>query len=606
MSIIVPPYRLFDCIQCQKELGEIPNALNAKRNKKWEAFSTKEIALYSLEIAAGLLSCVDIKFVEGNEEETTKIAIISSSCPEWMIIDMAVQQTGAILVPLYPTTNPLEIVHILNEAEVKAIFVGSEELYKTIEALKPQLPSLQYIYIISPHPTLPNLQILKQQSNAQLIEEVKKITKRISPHHVVTMIYTSGTTGLPKGVVLTHQNIISSIFLCKDFVPMKTQLGIRTLSFLPLNHIFEKTISYVYLFSGFQIYYAESLDTIAHNLQEVKPHYFTTVPRLLEKIYEKIIAKGNALTGIKRKLFFWSLSLANQFDYIEKKKCNYQLQLWIARKLVFSKWQAALGGEIKAIIVGGAAAPEKILHIFGGAGIRIIEGYGPTENSPVITANRLLPKQNMIGSVGLPLAGIEVKLADDGEICVKGSTVMKGYYKKPELTKACIIDGWYHTDDLGQWIEKNENKFLKIIGRKKELFKTSGGKFVAPVAIENKFKLNMYVNQIMIVGENRKFVIALIVPNFINLIEWLKKNNISFNDSTEDLKKIIQLPIVLSLFDNIIKSVNTNLNHVEQIKKFTLLLNEWTIEKNEITPKLSMKRKIIENNYKTNIEALYE
>jgi long-chain acyl-CoA synthetase len=370
------------------------------------------------------------------------------------------------------------------------------------------------------------------------------------------------------------------------------------LSFLPLNHIFEKCVSYIYLFSGIGIYYAESLDTIGANLKEVKPDGFTTVPRLLEKVFERIMETGSQLTGIKKKLFFWSVRVAEQYQTPAAKSSSYKSKLSIANKLVFSKWREALGGNIKFIVTGGAACQVKLLRIFNAAKIPVYEGYGPTENSPVIAVNRCSPDDSMIGTVGPVLDGIELKLADDGEICVKGATVMKGYYKRPDLTAETIIDGWLHTGDIGVWVN---NKFLKITDRKKEMFKTSGGKYVAPQALENIFKGSPFIEQIMVIGEGKKFVSALIVPAFSYLKTWMQLHNIAITSNKDAIKN----PEVIKKYSSVVDEINKQFNHVEQIKKFELLPAEWSLDTGEMTPKLSLKRKVVMEKFKDVIDRIY-
>jgi long-chain acyl-CoA synthetase len=430
------------------------------------------------------------------------------------------------------------------------------------------------------------------------IQQVEGIKNSIPKEHVATIIYTSGTTGTPKGVMLTHENIVSNAFFSKQSFPFEDNPSYKVLSFLPLNHIFEKCVTYIYLFSGISIYYAEGLETIGDNLKEIKPDGFTTVPRLLEKVFEKIMTTGSKLTGIKKKLFFWSVSLAEKYDNNVSGGTWYNLQLSIANKLVFSKWREALGNNIKFVITGGAACQLKLLRIFNAAGVPVYEGYGPTENSPVISVNRKAEGQTKLGTVGPPLDGIEVKLAEDGEICVRGPSVMKGYYKRPDLTAEAIIDGWLHTGDIGVW---DEGKFLKITDRKKELFKTSGGKYVAPQPIENKLKESPFIEQIIVVGSGRKYVGALIVPSFTALQNWARENNIVYlNPET-----IIKEQRVIELYKDIIQQYNPNFNQVEQIKKFELLPKEWNIESGEMTPKMSLKRKVIMEKYQDKIEEIY-
>jgi long-chain acyl-CoA synthetase len=398
--------------------------------------------------------------------------------------------------------------------------------------------------------------------------------------------------------MLSHKNIYSNVMMSKESFPFKDAPGTKVLSFLPLNHIFEKACTYIYLFSGISIYYAENLETIGDNLREVKPDGFTTVPRLLEKVFEKIMAKGKELTGTKRKLFYWAVDLADRYDNTQSGGIWYNMQLALVNKLIFSKWREALGGRVSFIITGGAACQIKLLRIFNAAQIPVYEGYGPTENSPVITVNRQEPGGMKFGTVGPVTSGQEVKLAEDGEICVKGPSVMEGYYLRPDLTQEVIINGWLHTGDIGVWIDK---KFLKITDRKKELFKTSGGKYVAPQPIENKCKESPFIEQMMVVGADKKFVGALIVPSFETLQDWMREKGLQFT-TNED---VVHHPRVLELYKGIVESFNGYFNHVEQIKKFELLPREWTIDSGEMTPKLSLKRKVVMEKYKDAIERIY-
>lgn len=590
-------YRLFDSIAYQ--LSKFPklDALNAKIGGSWRNYSTLEIQQTVNKLSAGLLKLG----VSGNDfspEGSDKIGIISNNRPEWVFTDLAVQQIGAILVPIYPTTNPNELEFILNDAKVKYIFVSNTEMLAKVKNLQQNVPSLLNIYTFDDIANAEPWTNVSDLATEPLLREVEDIKEKIPQEHLATIIYTSGTTGTPKGVMLSHKNIVSNVYFSKISFPFPDSPQYKVLSFLPLNHIFEKLVTYIYLFSGISIYYAESLETIGDNLKEVKPNGFTTVPRLLEKVYEKIMAKGAELKGIKRALFFWSVNLGKKYDNINPPGGLYKFQLNIARKLVFKKWREALGGNIEFIITGGAACPENLLRIFNGAGIPVYEGYGPTEHSPVICVNRKQDNLTKFGTVGPPLEGVEVKICDDGEICCKSPSIMVGYYKRPDLTAETVIDGWLHTGDIGTWVE---NKFLKITDRKKELFKTSGGKYVAPQPIENKLKQSKYVEQVMVVGNDRKFVGALIVPSFVTLSDWAKHKHLQFNSNEE----MINSPEVLHLFDNIVKHYNEYFNHVEQVKKFQLLSKEWTIESGEMTPKLSMKRKVIMEKHKDDIDKIY-
>ncbi len=591
------PERLFDAVQFQLDKFPKADMFAAKENGEWRKYSTAEVQVTVNKLTAGLMQLG----VGGNDftvEGADKIAIISNNRPEWLFVDLAVQQTGAILVPLYPTTNPLEIEFILNDAQVKYMFVSSEDLYEKIKAISVRVPSLKNIFSFDTIKDAPHWSTLMHAATEESLAKVEEVKAGIDKHHVATIIYTSGTTGTPKGVMLTHDNIVSNGLLSKESFPFEDAPQQKVLSFLPLNHIFEKCVSYIYLFSGIGIYYAESLDTIGDNLREVKPDGFTTVPRLLEKVFERIMTTGSQLTGIKKKLFFWSVSLGEKYDNLVSGGAWYNMQLAIANKLVFSKWREGLGGNVKFIVTGSAACQEKLLRIFNGAQIPVYEGYGLSETSPVISVNRKEKGGMKFGTVGPLITGMEAKLEEDGEICVRGTSIMKGYYKHPDHTAETIIDGWLHTGDIGVWVD---NKYLKIIDRKKELFKTSGGKYVAPQPIENKLKENRFIEQVMIVGAGRKFVGALIVPSFTSLKVWMKEQNIAFTTNEAAVKE----PKVVAMVQSVIDGINPNFNHVEQVKKFELLPQEWSIDTGEMTPKMSLKRKVVMEKYKGVIERIY-
>jgi long-chain acyl-CoA synthetase len=589
--------RLFDCLEHQLAHFPKKDMLVAKEQGVWKKYSTQDVAEIVNRFSAGLLQLG----VSGNDftpEGSDKIAIISNNRPEWVFTDLAVQQIGAILVPVYPTTNPLELQFILHDATVKYIFVANEELLLKVNSILDKVPSIKTVFTFDAIEGAAHWSSVTGLAHDALLKQVNEIKKSVPEEQLATIIYTSGTTGTPKGVMLTHKNICSNVKFSKESFPFNDAPESKVLSFLPLNHIFEKTCTYIYLFSGISIYYAENLETIGDNLKEVKPDGFTTVPRLLEKVFEKIMAKGAELTGVKRKLFFWAVELAEKYDNRISGGLWYNIQLAIANKLIFSKWREALGGNISFIITGGAACQVKLLRIFNAAGVNVYEGYGPTENSPVISVNRQEKGGTKFGTVGPPVTGVNVKLAEDGEILVSGPCVMKGYYKRPDLTAETIVDGWLLTGDIGVW---DENKFLKITDRKKEFFKTSGGKYVAPQPIENKLKESPFVEQVMIVGAERKFVGALIVPSFATLAEWMREKEIPFT-TNED---VVNHPKVLELYRGLVESFNTYFNHVEQVKKFELLPREWTIETGEMTPKMSLKRKVVMEKFKDAIERIY-
>ena len=589
--------RLFDAVTHQLENFPKNDMLAAKENGKWKTYSTQQVADTVNKLSAGLVS-LGVKANDFTPESSDKIAIISNNRPEWVFTDLAVQQVGGILVPVYPTTNPNELAFILNDAAVKFIFVSSEDLLLKVQSIIDKVPSIQGIYTFDTIAGAKHWTEVTALATDSLLEEVEAIKQSVPAEQLATIIYTSGTTGTPKGVMLSHSNIYTNVQFSKKSFPFNDAPESKVLSFLPLNHIFEKTCTYIYLYSGISIYYAESLETIGDNLKEIKPNGFTTVPRLLEKVFEKIMAKGSELTGTKRKLFFWAVDLAEKYDNRVSGGAWYNLQLAIANKLIFSKWREALGGNISFIITGGAACQVKLLRIFNAAGVPVYEGYGPTENSPVICVNRQEKGGTKFGTVGPPIEGIQVKLAEDGEIMVTGPCVMKGYYKRPDLTAETMKDEWLLTGDIGVW---DEGKFLKITDRKKELFKTSGGKYVAPQPIENKLKESPFVEQVMVVGSERKFVGALIVPSFATLKEWMREKGIPYT-TNED---VIHHPKVLELYRELVESFNKFFNHVEQIKKFELLPREWTVDTGEMTPKLSLKRKVVNEKFKDAIERIY-
>ena len=586
---------LFDIVQLKNE--QAPNAimLAAKENGQWRTYSSSEVWQQARKLAGGLLSLgIANQVLEPEQQE--KIAIISPNRPEWIIADIGVQLTGAVLTPIYPTISPSEIAYVLNEADVQIIFVASAEIYERFKDAFKEIPKLRNVY---------SFDVVEGVSNWKELTDMnagpdETVIARIKAETLATIIYTSGTTGNPKGVMLSHNNIVSNV---RDSMPAFTFAaeGSRALSFLPLNHIFERMVTYIYLEAGVSIYYAESMDSIGLNLKEVKPLVFTTVPRLLEKVYERIMATGLELTGIKRALFFWALDLGKRYDNVNHGSLWYRLQLKLANKLIFSKWREALGGNVKAIVVGSAALQERLVRIFTAANVIIMEGYGLTETSPVVSVNRYESENRRVGTIGTLIANVEVKIAEDGEILTKGPNVTIGYYKHPDLTAAAMENGWFHTGDIGQFVE---GRFLKITDRKKEIFKTSGGKYVAPQAVENKMKESPYIEQMMVIGADRKFVSALIIPSFMQVRKYMRDNypNITISDNNAEL---IKLPEVNALIQKQIDKYNVNFSHPEQVKKVSLLADEWTIDSGELTPSLKIKRKVIEKEYATQIEAIY-
>jgi len=575
-----------------------PDLLASKVNGSWNGYSTEQVHQMINQLSVSLLKS-GISANDRTPEGSDKVGLISNGRPEWIITDLAVQQTGAILVPLYPTISLHELEMILHEAEIKILFVENKALYASIESVISKVPSLQGVFSFDEIEGIIRWTNLLKPYTSDDEEKLNEARDKVQEHDISTIIYTSGTTGRPKGVMLSHQNILSNVKACYSVVgdvPLKDK---RAFSFLPLNHIFEKMISYCYLFNGFSIYYAENMTTIGPNLKEVKPDLFASVPRLLEKVFERIMAEGNKLKGFKRKVFYWAIRLAERYEINSSQGLLYKLQMRIADKLVFSKWRAAIGGNTKAIVVGGAACQVKLEKIFTAAKIIIMEGYGLTETSPVISVNHYPEKGRMLGTVGAIIDGVEVKISDDGEVLCKGPNVMKGYYKQPELTDEMITNGWFHTGDIGEMIN---NTFLKIYDRKKEIFKTAGGKYVAPLPIETKMKESPLIEQIIVIGPDRKFTSALIVPSFPNLNEWCNRNDVFFKSN----QQVVKDKQVLEHYYSIINKFNEEFSHAEQIKKIIILPTEWSVEGGELTPKGSIRRKYIMEKYKPQIDDIYE
>ncbi|HEY0058268.1 MAG TPA: long-chain fatty acid--CoA ligase, partial [Flavisolibacter sp.] len=523
--------------------------------------------------------------------------IISKNRTEWVLLDLAVQKMGGVLVPVYPTVHLADMQFVFKDADVKYVFVNDEELFHKVQSIRTAVPSIRGVFSFEQVPGCPHWKELVHLGKQEHFQQLESIDQKITDEDLFTIIYTSGTTGTPKGVMLSHRNILSNVMASTPCFPPGDNL--RALSFLPLNHIFERMVTYLYLFNGTSIYYAESLETIGDNLKEVQPHMFTTVPRLLEKVYDRIMTKGHELTGVKKKLFFWAHSLAEKFEINQPQGLAYTIQLKLANKIIFSKWREGLGNNLKCIVSGGAACQVRLIRIFTAAQIPVMEGYGLTETSPVIAVNSYDEKQRMFGTVGPLIKNVEVRIAEDGEILCKGPNVMMGYYKRPDLTAQDIQDGWFHTGDIGTLVN---NKFLKITDRKKELFKTSGGKYVAPLAIENKLKESMFIEQVMVLGSGEKFVGALIVPSFPYLREWCRKHNINLQGDEE----LLEHPQVLDMFSDLVQNFNKYFNPVEQIKRFRLLPKEWSVDTGELTPKLSLKRKVVLEKYSDAIRKIYE
>lgn len=583
--------RVFDLLEYQAQNFPKKDALACKEYGGWVHYSTQDFISTTNQLATA--------FLELGVQKGDKIAIISNNRPEWNFVDFAIQKIGAVSVPMYPTITAEDYRYILDHSEAKMVFAGNQEIYeKLLKAIEgSEILSLEKIFTFDQLPNAQHWRTLLKKASSERLKELSQIQNAIQPNDLFTIIYTSGTTGKPKGVMLSHKNVVSNVKSAISSLVLTHEH--KALSFLPLCHIFERTVTCAYIYKGISIYYAESLDTIGDNLKEVQPHVFTAVPRILEKVYEKILAKAKTLSPVAQKLFYWALELAEQYDTQENKGLLYNVQLSIANNLVFDKWREALGGYVKYVICGSAALNPKLARIFWGACIPILEGYGMTETSPVITAGSPNKEDYVIGTVGKVIEGVQVKIAEDGEILVKGDNVMMGYYKDPERTAETFTeDGWLKTGDIGEWVQ---GKYLKITDRKKEIFKTSGGKYIAPQPIENNLKLSLYIEQAMVIGENQKFPAVLISPFEEALKNWCLEQGLPY----ENLAQAIDLAEVQMLYQQEIDKVNEGLAQYEKIKKFVLLPATWSIEGGELTPTLKLKRKNILQKYESYINEIY-
>lgn len=583
--------RIFDILPHYAIHFQRDDALNGKENGVWRHYSINQYIAIVNNISYGLLQ-LGIK-------RGDKIASISSGRPEWNFLDMAIIQIGAIHVPIYPTISENDYKYILHHADVKMVFVSGWDILRKIENIIAEIPNLKdNVY------TFRNLrgyrhlnEVIALGSANPSPQYLNDIKDRISPDDVMTIIYTSGTTGTMKGVQLTHRNIISNFKAICPIVPVHAQT--RVLSYLPLCHVYERMMIYAWQYLGIPIYYAESLGTIVNNINEVHPTIFTTVPRLLEKVYDKVIATGRKLPKAKKKIFFWADEVASRYEFGEQSR-KYRRQLKYARKLVLHKWKEALGGNIEVIVSGGAAIQPRLARIFWAAEMPVLEGYGLTETSPVIAVSNFFENGLKFGTVGPVLPGTEAKIAEDGEILTRGQCVTKGYYKADDLTKDSIDEeGWFHTGDIGQFEPEGQ---LRITGRKKEMFKTAFGKYVVPTLIEGKLCEDPLIDNVMVIGENKKFAAALIVPNFSDLRSWCARHNIAYTTNEEMIKH----PEVLKKFKRVVDKYNAQLGETEQVKKFALIDYEWGISTGELTATLKLKRNFITQKFSEKIESLFE
>ncbi|MCC6516179.1 MAG: long-chain fatty acid--CoA ligase [Chitinophagales bacterium] len=586
----MPYSRIFDIIAHQQINSPLEKCLSRREDKKtWTHYSTQTFIETANQLSQGLLQL-------GLQKGDTVAIISTSNRPEWHFTDLACMQIGVVDIPVYPTISSKEYEFIFNHAEVKYVFVSDKLMYRKIAQIIPLVPSLKGVFSFDIVDNVTNWKTLLTNDKI-LVEKVNTIKQSIQASDLATIIYTSGTTGIPKGVMLSHNNIVSNVKDCLKAIPVGK--GEVILSFLPLSHVFERTINYVYFAGGVSIYFADGLETISEHLQDIKPNYFTTVPRLLERVFEKIIKKGQTLNGFKKNLFFWSVAQAQNTELGKTRTLVESTNLYIANKLVFNKWREALGGNIKAIICGSAPLQARLATIFTNAGIPILEGYGLTECSPVVSVVPFRQQEFRAGCVGKLLSSVQIKIAEDGEILIKAPNVMLGYYKNEEETKKSFNnEGWLLTGDIGEF---TSDGYLKITDRKKELFKTSGGKYVAPSPIENKLKESFYIEQIALQGDGEKFISALIIPNFENLREWAAKNEIKALSNEE----LIENQQIKELYKRIITELNVNFGKVEQIKHFELLADEWTVENNMLTATMKLKRKKITEKYKDLIHSFY-
>ena len=581
--------RLFDIPYHQLNKFPKSDMFSTKTNGIWNPISTKEFMELVSKTAKGLVAF--------GINPGDKIGIISTNRYEWDAFDIAALQIGAIVVPIYPNISSEDYKYIFNDSKINLCVVGDTTLFNKINELKSELPELEHLFSFTKEDSIPHWTELHVNESTISDTTIEDRKAGIQNSDLATIIYTSGTTGNPKGVMLSHNNILSNVIACIDRMPCDEHS--RVLTFLPVCHVYERMLHYLYIYMGCSIYFAESMDTIGENIKEVKPHMFTAVPRLIEKVYDKIISKGEELTGIKRKLFFWAVKIGDQYDVVNR-SFWYNIKLAVARKLIFSKWQEALGGNTRAIVSGSAALQPKLARMFLAANITILEGYGLTETSPVISVN-CIKNGIRIGTVGTLIHDVQVKIAEDGEILVKGPNVMMGYYNLPEKTAEDIDkEGWFHTGDIGTFVEE---KFLKITDRKKEIFKTSGGKYIIPQAMENKFKESRFIEQIMVVGEGQKFPGALIIPNFNYIKEWANNKKLQIKDNSNS--GLINNQEIQARIQVEVDTFNQHYGGFEQIKKYTLLDHEFSVEEGELTPTLKLKRKIILAKYAKEVEQIY-
>ncbi len=584
--------RTFDLLGRYHELYlQKDDALAGKENGQWVKWSTRDYIEQSEWVSYGILAL--------GLQKGDMVATISNNRPEWNIIDMALSQAGVVHVPIYPTISKEDYDYILNHAQPKLVIVSDKQLFAKIQPIVEGAPSIKEIYTfdaVEGAKSWKEILELGKKKEAEYKEKLIEIKSSILPDDLVTLIYTSGTTGFPKGVMLSHKNLVSNFITTSKVHHLNHNH--RVLSFLPISHVYERMVNYHFQYKGLSIYYAESMGTIVQDLKDVKPHVFNSVPRLLERVYDRIIGKGKDLPYLKKQIFFWAVNLGLKFDVVNR-SAWYNLRLKIARKLIFSKWKEGLGNNVEIIVSGGAALQARLARIFWAADMKVLEGYGLTETSPVISVNNLTKNEIKFGTVGTVMEDVEVKIAEDGEILCKGPNLMLGYYKAPELTAEVIDkDGWFHTGDIGIF---EDGKYLKITDRKKEIFKLSSGKYIAPQVIENKLKESFFIENLMVIGENEKFASALISPNYEFLHNWAGVHGIKFRDNPD----LISNPLTIARIQKEVNEMNKNIGLTEQIKRFRLVVEEWTPQTGELSPTLKLKRKVLTDKYKNMMEEIY-
>lgn len=588
------PVRTFDILDYQIDNLPLEKSLSTKFDGKWRSVSSQEFKKLGDFVAKGL---IEIGVSKGD-----KIALITTNNRyEWNILDYAITCIGAINVPLYPNITVKEYEYILNHSESVYCFVSDKRLYDVIVKVKENVKQLLEVYIFDEIDESRNWKELLEKGKANKFDqELVERKVGVKSKDTATIIYTSGTTGLPKGVMLSHSNIVSNVLSSSKRIPFERGNG-RALSFLPVCHSFERIIHYIYIFNSIEIYFAESLERISVNIKEVKPVIITAVPRLLEKVYSSIYAKGNSLSGVKKVLFFWALRLGHKYEPYRRKGYWYEFLLSIARKLIFSKWKAGLGGNLEFIVSGSAALQPRLIRIFTAAGITIMEGYGLTETSPVISVNDMRNRNLRIGTVGKPIDGLDVKIASDGEIIVKGPNIMQGYYRKPELTQQTIINGYLHTGDIG---EIDADGFLKITDRKKEIFKNSAGKYISPQGVENVLKQSPFIEHLMVFGSGQKMPAALILIDLQHSNKWLQEQNII--DEEKNLQELASIPELRNAIKDEILTLNVQLNDWERITKFALVYLDWTTKSGHLTPTLKLRREVVAEKHADLIKKIYK